>query len=121
MPLSYTIDEAEQLVTIDGEYSDAEEWKALLRRVLEDPRRRPGFSFLRDLRNATRPVDAATVVAIIDVVRRFWPQLQPRRAAILTPRDIDPAALVAHSLADSQGMPLQTFTSYDTALTWLRE
>jgi hypothetical protein len=44
------------------------------------------FAFLRDRRDATTPVDAATVIGIMDVVRRFWPLLQPRRAAVLTPR-----------------------------------
>ncbi len=121
MPLQYRIDAAQQLVTITGEYAQPEEWKELLARVLNDPRRRPGFAFLRDLRDATTPVDAATVVGIIDVVRRYWPQLQPSRAAIVTPRDVDPAALVAHALADAQHIPLQAFTSYEEALTWLHE
>ena len=93
MPLTYTIDPDEQLVTITGEYSDASEWTALLTRVLQDPALRPGFGFLRDLRTATTPVDASTVVGLMDAVRRFWPLLKPSRAAVLTPRDFDPAAL----------------------------
>jgi hypothetical protein len=120
MPLSYSIDEAEQLVTITGDYSDAGEWQGLLARVLADPRRRPGFAFLRDLRQATHPVDAATVVQIIAVVRQFWPHLRPRRAAILTRHDIDPAAMVAHALADAENMPLQAFNSHEAAMAWLR-
>jgi len=120
MPLRYTIDTTRQLVTITGEYAQAEEWRELLGQVLNDPRRRPGFAFLRDLREATTPVDAATVVGIIDVVQRYWPHLQPSRAAIITPREIDPAALVAHALADDQHLPLETFTSYDEAMEWLR-
>jgi len=120
MPLHYSIDTVHELVTITGEYAQADEWRELLGRVLNDPRRRPGFAFLRDLRDATTPVDAAAVVGIIDVVRRYWPQLQPSRAAIITPREIDPAALVAHALADAQQIPLQTFTSYDDAMAWLR-
>lgn len=120
MPLHYTIDTARRLVTITGEYSQPEEWRDLLRRVLSDPRREPGFAFLRDLRGATKPVDAATVVGIIAVVRRYWPQLRPSRAAIITPLGIDPAALVAHALADAQHMPLRAFTSYDDAMEWLR-
>ena len=120
MALSYSIDEAEQLVTITGEYSAADEWKDLLARVLADPRRRAGFAFLRDLRQATHPVDAATVIAIISVVRQFWPRLRPRRAAILTRHDIDPAAMVAHALADADNLPLQAFNSYEAALEWLR-
>ena len=120
MPLSYSIDEAEQLVTITGEYSAAQEWHDLLSRILADPRRRPGFAFLRDLRGATHPVDAATVVGIISVVRQFWPHLRPARAAILTRNDIDPAAMVAHALADADNMPLQAFNSHDAAMAWLR-
>jgi hypothetical protein len=119
--LSYSIDEAEQLVTITGEYSAAEDWNDLLGRILADPRRRPGFAFLRDLRDATRPVDVATVVGIIAVVRQFWPRLQPRRAAILTRNDIDAPALVAHALADAENLPLQAFNSHDAAMAWLRE
>ena len=120
MPLHYTIDAAQQLITITGEYADAGEWRVLLRQVLDDPRRRPGFAFLRDLREASTPVDAATVVGIIDVVRQFWPHLQPSRAAILTPLELDPAAFVAHALADAQEIPLRTFTSLDEALQWLQ-
>jgi hypothetical protein len=120
VPLSYTIDPVERLITITGEYAEPGEWRQLLEDVLRDPRRQPGFAFLRDLREATRPVDAATVVGIIEVVRRFWPLLQPSRAAILTPRQFDPAALTAHALADAEEMPLEAFTSFDTAMTWLR-
>ena len=121
MPLSYTIDTTQQLITIVGEYAEAEEWKDLLGRILHDPRRKSGFAFLRDLRGAQHPVDAATVVAIVDVVRRFWPHLQPSRAAIVTALDFHPAALVAHALADAQPIPLQMFTSYEAAREWLRE
>jgi hypothetical protein len=120
MPLHYTIDEAQQLITITGEYADAAEWKGLLGQIVGDPRRRPGYAFLRDLRDATTPVDAATVVGIIEVVQKFWPLLQPSRAAVLTPRELDPAAFVAHALADAQHMPLQAFTSLQEALEWLR-
>jgi hypothetical protein len=121
MPLAYTIDTNQQIITITGEYAEASEWRELLGRILADPQRRPGFAFLRDLRAATTPVDTQTVVAIIEVVRRFWPQLQPSRAAIVTPLNVDPAALVAHALADAQHLPLQAFNSYDSALEWLQE
>jgi hypothetical protein len=120
MALSYSIDEAAQLVTITGDYSAAQEWHDLLGRILADPRRRPGCAFLRDLREAQHPVDAATVVRIIAVVRQFWPHLLPRRAAILTRDNIDPAALVAHALADAENLPIQTFNSHDAAMAWLR-
>ena len=120
MPLSYTIDTSQQLITIVGEYAEPEEWTDLLAAILQDPRRQPGFAFLRDLRGAQRPVDAATVVRIMQVIRRFWPHLQPSRAAIVTPLEFDPAALVAHALADAQRLPLQMFTTYDAAREWLR-
>ena len=70
---------------------------------------------------ATTPVDADTVVQIMEVVRRFWPQLQPSRAAILTRHDEDPAALVAHALADEERLPMRAFNSLDEAMAWLRE
>jgi hypothetical protein len=121
VPLAYIIDPTEQLVVITGEYSDSEEWQRVLARILTDPQLRGGFGFLRDLRGATTPVDAATVVGLMDAVRRFWPLLQPSRAAVLTPRDFDPAAFAAHALADSYGLPLRMFTSYEAAMEWLRE
>jgi hypothetical protein len=121
MPLSYSINEAEHLVTITGDYSAAGDWKDLFQRILADSRLRPGFAFLRDLRQATVPVDAATVVGIISVVKQFWPVLRPTRAAILTRNDVDPAAMVAHALADADNMPLQAFNSYEAAMAWLRQ
>ena len=121
MPLNYEIDPVGKLITITGEYSAADEWKDLLGRILRDPMLRPGCGFLRDLRAAETPVDAATVVGIMEAVRRFWPLLQPSRAAVLTPRDFDPAAMAAHALADGEGLPLRMFTSYDAAIEWLTE
>jgi hypothetical protein len=85
MPLTYTIDRTQRLITITGEYADAAEWNSLLARLLNDPQREPVFALLRDLRGATRPVSAAAVVAVMDVIQRFWPQLQPTRMAVLTP------------------------------------
>lgn len=120
MALAYTIDAEQRLITISGEYSDADAWKALLSRVLHDPRCEPGFAFLRDLRGATAPVDAAMVVRIMEAVRGFWPYLQPSRAAILTPREFDPALLGAHALADTHHLPVRMFTSYDAAVEWLQ-
>jgi hypothetical protein len=121
MPLAYTIDPQARLVTITGEYAAAEEWNQLLGRILRDPRRGTGFVYLRDLREATTPVGAETVVGIIRVVRRYWTELQAVRAAVLTPRQFDPAALVAHALADAQEIPLRVFTSEEEALAWLRQ
>ena len=121
MPLAYDIDPVQRLVTITGEYSDAAEWQDVLGRVLDDARHEVGFRLLRDLRKATTPVDPATVVGVIDVVRHFWPLLQPSRVAILTSRDPDPAALVAHALADAQNLQLRTFTNYHDAIAWLQE
>ena len=119
MPLTYTIDTTQRLISILGEYAEAGEWKTLLARVLEDPRFGPGFAFLRDLRGATTPVSAETVIGIMDVVRRFWPLLQPTRAAVLTPREMDMAALTAYAIADATDIPLKVFSSYDDALEWL--
>src|SRR6185503_7444119 len=65
MPLAYVIDRDQRLVVITGEYAKASEWTDLLGRVLSDPRRQPGFAFLRDLRGATTPVDTATVIQIM--------------------------------------------------------
>jgi len=121
VPLSYIIDATQGIVVITGDYSDAEEWQNLLARILTDPQMRGGFGFLRDLREATTPVDAGTVVGLMEAVRRFWPLLQPSRAAVLTPREFDPAAFAAHALADTFGLPLRMFTSYDAAMEWLRE
>jgi hypothetical protein len=120
MPLAYTIDTEQRLITITGEYASAEAWKALLSRMLHDPRRESGFAFLRDLRLATTPVDAATVAQIIEAVKGFWPYLQPSRVAILTPSELDPAALAAHALADAHQLPMQMFTSYREAVAWLQ-
>jgi hypothetical protein len=119
--LDYTIDPDRRLIVITGEYSDASEWKGLFVRLLTDGQRGPGFAFLRDLRGATVPVDADTVVQIMEVVRRFWPQLQPSRVAILTRHDEDPAALVAHALADADRLPMRAFNSHDEALEWLHQ
>jgi hypothetical protein len=121
MPLAYLVDPDQRLVVISGEYADAEEWADLLGRVLADPRRQPGFAFLRDLRGAVAPVDTGTVIQIMAVVRKFWPFLQPSRAAILTPHDVDAAALVAVAVADEERLPFRVFTSYDDAIGWLRD
>ena len=120
MPLTYDIDASQRLVRISGEYATAEEWGRLLGEILRDPRRQPGFGFLRDLRGATTPVDAQAVVQIIAVVRRLWPQLQPSKAAVLTPFQLDAAAFVAQALAESQDIPLRVFRSYDEAIAWLK-
>jgi hypothetical protein len=121
MPLAYVVDPMQRLVVITGEYANAEEWTDLLGRVLADPKRGAGFAFLRDLRGATKPVDAAAVVQIMAVVRKFWPQLQPSRAAILTPLDVDAAALVAVAVADTERLPFRVFKAYDEAIQWLRQ
>lgn len=121
MPLAYLVDPDQRLVVISGEYSEAEEWEDLLGRVLDDPRRQPGFAFLRDLRGAIAPVDTATVIQIMAVVKKFWPFLQPSRAAILTSHDVDAAALVAVAVADEERLPFRVFTSYDDAIGWLRD
>lgn len=121
MALNYVIDVDDRLVTISGEYGTPHDWSVLLTAIGNDPRLTPGLMFLRDLREATTPVDAAAVVGIMDAVRRFWPLLKPSRAAILTADTFDVAALTAHALADSHGLPVRMFTSHDGAMEWLRE
>jgi hypothetical protein len=119
MPLSYVIDPTQSLVTITGKRAGADEWKALLARMLLDPRWEPGFAVLRDLRRTT-PADADSALPIMEVVRQFWPHLRPARAAILT-HDLDAASLTSEALAATHGLPIQVFTSYEAAVEWLRE
>lgn len=120
MTLTYTVDDREQLVTITGDYSGTDAWKRLLDRIVRDARIREGFAFLRDLRGATSTTDTASVVAVMEMVARLWPRLKPSRGAIVTSHVIDPAALVAHAIADAQRLPIQMFTSYDAAMEWLQ-
>ena len=119
-PLDYLIDSEQRLITITGEYADAEAWKFLLSRVLHDPRCEAGFAFLRDLRRATSPVNPSAVARIVDAVLGFWPYLQPSRGAILTTSASEPVALAAHKLADAHDLPVQVFESYDDAVEWLQ-
>jgi hypothetical protein len=120
MPLAYRIDSAEGIVTIVGDYADADAWRALLMEVAADPEYRRGFNFLRDLRASAHPVSAETVIGIIRVVGEFWHHLGARRAAIVTKPGINDPALIAHALADAEQIPLRAFTSYDDAVKWLR-
>jgi hypothetical protein len=118
--LTYVVDPGQRLVTITGEYGDIAEWTRVLNAIVDDPTVGQGFAYLRDLRGATNPATPATVVAVIDVVRRLWPKKQPSRAAILTSRDVDTTALVAAALADAQQLPLRVFRAYDEAIAWLQ-
>jgi hypothetical protein len=119
--LAYTIDAGQRLITITGEYAGPGEWKDILGRVLTDPDRQPGFVMLRDLRHATTPTDAETVVEVINVVREFWSKLQLSRYAVVTPLSMDPAALVAQALADREEIPMRIFMTYEEAMLWLRQ
>ena len=121
MPLTFRIDPAAGIVTISGDYADAEGWRALLSAVQRDPEFRPGLCYLRDLRASANPVGPDTVVGIIRVVRAFWEQLGARRAAIVTRPGLEAPAMVAHALADDEHLPLRAFTSYDDAVQWLSE
>ena len=121
LTLNYIVDRQEQLITIVGEYGEAAEWRALLRRMLHDPRIQPGFAILRDRRSAPTPADVEVIVGVMDAIRRFWPHIQPSRAAILISRECDPIRLAAYSLAQACGLSVATFTSYDEARRWLRE
>ena len=119
--LNYVVDRHEQLITIVGEYGEVAEWRAMLRRMLHDPRIQPGFAILRDRRSAPTPADIEVIVGVMDAIRRFWPHIQPSRAAILISRETDPIRLAAYSIAQACGLSVATFTSYDEARRWLRE
>ena len=121
MPLAYQIDPANGVVTITGDYSDADGWRVLLSTVAKDPQYRRGFSFIRDLRGSSHPVDAKTVMGIITLVQEYWPALGAHRAAIVMSSSDDAPALIAHALADFQHLPLRAFTSHEDALNWLGE
>jgi len=119
--LDYAVDRLERLITVVGDYGDAAEWHALLTRMLHDPRVQPGFAFLRDRRGAPTPVDIDIIVGVMDAIRRFWPHIQPSRAAILISHECDPIRLAAYSLAQACGLSVAAFTSYGEARRWLRE
>ena len=119
MPLAYEIDPRRRIVTITGEYAEPAEWRALLAAIGDDPAYPGGCSFLRDLRDSRHPVTPESVMGIMTVVGEFWAQLQVRRAAIVTRPGIDPAATVAHALAEDRRLPLRAFTSHDDAIAWL--
>lgn len=121
MGLTYTIDEDRNLVTIVGEYADAAGWQRVLDQILLDSRLQPGCRILRDQRGGTKPVDAATVVAIMEVVRNYWHKLGVSRAAIVMAGRIDAPGLIAQALAAEDDMPIQAFPSAADALDWLTE
>jgi hypothetical protein len=121
VPLSYAIDVERRLVTITGDYANAGEWLKLAALLLRDRRLKPGYCFLRDLRGAAHPQNTKTVIAIFRVVQRFWPNFKPAKGAIVTDRYHDASALVAQALADTTGLPIQVFTSYEAALEWLHD
>ena len=120
MPLTYQIDPGRGIVIITGDYAEASEWQVMLAAIARDPAYRRGLGFLRDLRASEHPVSAETVVGIIAVVRKFWPQLGVSRAAMLTRPGIDVPAMMAAALADDEQIALRAFTSYDDAMAWLR-
>ena len=120
MPLAYSIDSTRRIVTITGDYADARGWRTLLESVGADPAYQRGFGFIRDLRAADHPVDAATVIGIIAVVREFWDLLGVQRAAMVTRFGIDAPATVAEALAEDQRVALRAFRSYDEAVAWVQ-
>lgn len=120
MALAYTVDPEHRLVTITGEYANAAEWLKLAGKVLRDKQVKAGFGFLRDLRGAKRVPEASMVVSVFQVVQRFWPSVTPLKAAILTDRDDNSAALVAQALADTHHLPMRVFSEYEEAVEWLR-
>jgi len=120
MALDYQIDAVDRIVTITGDYTDGAGWRTLLTAVAGDPDYRRGFGFLRDVRSSEHPVDAATVMGIIAVVREFWDVLGVTRAAILTRRTVDNAAVMAHALAEEEHLAIRAFNSYEDAVRWLQ-
>ena len=119
MALSYRIDS--EIVTIVGDYAEPDEWRTLLNTIAADPDYRPGFCFLRDLRESIHPVSAQSVIGIIAVVREFWHTLGVRRAAIVTGFIPADPALIAHALAEDEHIPLRAFRTYSDAVAWLSE
>ncbi len=118
--LDYVIDQEQHLVTIVGDCADGDAWRQLLSRVLHDPRHEAGFLFLRDLRRAAPPVDVERVNRVMEAVRGFWPYLQPCRGAVLTAEHPAAVADAASTLANTHGLPVRMFESYDEALSWLQ-
>jgi hypothetical protein len=118
MPFNYTIDSTLGLVTLVFHGADTAAWKILLSRVYHDPRRQDGSALLCTVCSADPP-DAATVLDVIDTLQRFWPLLQPSRAAVLTSADFDSAALNGRAAERDRLMPLRVFNSHDSALRWV--
>jgi hypothetical protein len=112
MPLSYRLDLEDRIVIITGDYAEPAEWRVMLGRVAGDPDYSPGFGFLRDLRASEHPVTAGSVVGIMSVVREFWSALAPRRVAIVTRREVDFPAMMAHALAQEGALPMRAFSSW---------
>lgn len=118
--LAYRIDPQRRLATIEGEYGSAEEWRALLIRMLKDPAWASGLAALRDVRHASTKVTVQEVVASMQVINELWGSVRLSRAAILTD-DWETPALAAHVLAESSGLPMRMFTDEAQALAWLRD
>lgn len=118
--LDYVIDQEQHLVTIIGDCADMDAWQRLLSRVLHDPRHEAGFLFLRDLRHAAPPADAEQVNRVIEAIRGFWPYLQPCRGAVVTAEHPATVVAAADTLANTHGLPVRLFDSYDAALSWLQ-
>ena len=104
---------------ISGDYGNAPEWLTLVGNVLRDPEVKAGFSFLRDLRGAVGLPNAALIVSVLQVVRRFWPTLTPIKGAILTDIGSDAGARITEALSEIHDLPIEVFTSYEAALAWL--
>jgi hypothetical protein len=118
--LDYVIDQEQHLVTIVGDCADFDAWQRLLSRVLHDPRHEAGFLFLRDLRHAAPPGDTERVNRVMEAIRGFWPYLQPCRGAVVAAEHPASVAHAADTLANTHGLPVRMFESYDAALSWLQ-
>lgn len=119
MPLEYRIDQLQGTVTITGDYVTADEWVTLFNRVEQDPRFRPGLTFIRDLRGSLHQVSVDTVIGSVAIVREFWNRLGVRRAAIITGPVIDNPTLIISALADHYEIPIRVFGSDAEARSWL--
>src|SRR5918995_2269013 len=104
MALAYSVDSDRRLVVITGEYANATEWFTLAGDLLRDTRVAPGFAFLRDVRGATQVPNAAMMLSVFQVVRRFWPTVTPSKGAIVTNSDDGSAERVAQVLADTHDL-----------------
>src|SRR4051794_34419441 len=112
MPLTYEIVPDDAIVTIRGDFATPDEWRAVLTHIADALRDQTGLiGILRDRRGATAPVDAHTIVSIIDVIAQLWSGVRLCGIAILTGEADDLPGQIAVAVADSCGIPLMASDS----------